>query len=82
MFASRFILKAQIKKLEAEKDVIRQDPSLGWIPENYRMSLCYDKLKEYAQYNRASSVREALDLLSRELHELKMELSAIAMTAQ
>ena len=57
------------KKLEKETAVLQQDPSLSWIPETFRIDYCFGKLREYVQYNRAGSIREALNLLENDYNQ-------------
>lgn len=61
----------KIKKSQLNKEIatLQQDPSLGWIPESLRNGFCFGKLKEYVQYNRAGSVKEALNQLQQEYYQ-------------
>lgn len=61
----------KIKKSQINKEIaiLEQDPSLNWIPSDFRNGFCFDKLREYVQYNRAGSVKEALNQLQNDFNQ-------------
>lgn len=69
------VFNIRTKKLRKELAALRQDPSLDWMPIEYRTSFCFGKIYEYIQYERADSVKEALSLLQRDIEQLTVSVN-------
>lgn len=59
--------------IEQELDKIHNDPSLSWLPSDYRNSIVAGKIIEYLANMRAKTLQEALNLLETEMHQARLE---------
>ena len=68
----------------AEIERIKADPSLSWLPYNYRSSVEFGLIVGYINNMRAHNLTDAINLLETEMHRARVELNsaAAAMSAE
>ena len=64
--------KRKIQELEQQRASLQNDPSLAWVPAEYRSGSCLAEIINYVQSGRADSLKEALNLLDEEIHRQQM----------
>lgn len=63
----------QIAAVSPDLETLKNDPSLSWLPYNYRDSHSYELMKGYVENMRVSNLTEAINLLETELHQQRVE---------
>ncbi|MBQ2349072.1 MAG: hypothetical protein II388_12020 [Clostridia bacterium] len=69
--------KQKLAAATEEYSKILSDSSLAWMPVDYRNSGCISKVAEYIRNNRADTLRECINLLEVEMHQNRMERTAL-----
>ncbi|MBD5130806.1 MAG: hypothetical protein HDT43_12925 [Ruminococcaceae bacterium] len=82
------LMKVKFKKcvkineeLSAKHEALMSDPSLAWLPPDYRNSTAWEKIAGYLTNMRADTLQDALNLFETEAHQERMEsLAAMNVT--
>ena len=61
----------QIDEIADRITILSQDPSVQWIPENYRDPIAYQILMSYITDGRAISLREAINLYENDKNNMR-----------
>lgn len=67
-------IKSKMKKVENEVGQLKSDPTLKWLPLNYRHSLAFNAIYSYIINMRANTLQEAINLYETELHQARVEI--------
>lgn len=69
--------KQKLAAANEEYSKLLSDPSLAWMPADYRSSGCIAKVAEYIRNNRADTLKECINLLETEMHQNRVENAAL-----
>ncbi len=69
--------KKKLNLLNEEYKVARNDPSVAWVPADYRDSYSITKIAEYIRNDRADTLRECINMLETEMHQNRVENAAL-----
>ena len=71
------LTKKKLASLQAEYQTAQNDPSISWVPVDYRDSFSISKIAEYIRNNRADTLRECINMLETEMHQNRVENAAL-----
>jgi len=63
----------KIEQLLAEYKQIQCDPTLEWLPMDYREPYAWSKIKEYLENQRTNTLSGAINMLEDDKHKERME---------
>ncbi len=69
--------KKLLSSLNEEYEKVLNDPSISWVPVDYRNAGCILKIAEYVRNNRADTLRDCINMLETEMHQNRVEQAAL-----